>query len=84
MQENHSDCYRVAQEALVLGSSDHVKSDPIVPAPFSQLAHSTIQSDSTQESNLNLHAMAPQQSRSRVSLRQWQHELRPLKKDQPD
>ena len=45
--ENHSDCSRVAQHTLVLGSSDHVKSDPFVSA---QPAHSTIQSDSTQES----------------------------------
>ena len=37
-------------------------------------------------SNLNLHAwlLEPQQSRSRASLRQWQHELRLLKEDQPD
>ena len=50
MQENHSNCSRVAQHALVLGSSDHVKSDPIVPAPSAQPAHSAMQSDSTQES----------------------------------
>ena len=31
MQENHSDCPRVAQQALVLESSGHVESDPIVP-----------------------------------------------------
>ena len=31
MQENHSDCSRVAQHALVLGSSGNVKPDPIVP-----------------------------------------------------
>ena len=47
MQENHSDHSRVAQHALVLGSIDHIKSDPIVSA---QPAHSTIKSDSTQES----------------------------------
>ena len=37
-------------------------------------------------SNLNLHAwlLEPQQSRSRDSLRQWQHELRLLREDQPD
>ena len=44
MQENHSDCSRVAQQALVLGSSDYVHPDLIVPA------HSAIQSDSTQKS----------------------------------
>ena len=32
MQEDHSDCSGVAQHALVLGSSDHVKSDPSEPA----------------------------------------------------
>ena len=40
MQENHSDCTRVALHALVLGSSDHVKLDPSVPAqsqPFNLL-----------------------------------------------
>ena len=46
MQENHSDCSRVAQYALVLGSSDHVQSDPTIPA---QGAQSAIQSDSSQE-----------------------------------
>ena len=37
-------------------------------------------------SNLNLHAwvLEPQQPRSRATLRQWQHELRLLKEDQPD
>ena len=47
MQENHSDCSRVAQHALVLGPSGHVQPNPIVPA---QPADSTIQSDSSQES----------------------------------
>ena len=47
MQENHSDCFRVAQHALVLGSSDYVQPDRTVPA---QPAHSTIQSDSTHQS----------------------------------
>ena len=57
---------------LVLGSCDHVKSDSFVPA---QAAHSTIQSDSSQEYvKLN--------SRSRASLRQWQHRLRLLKEVQ--
>ena len=44
MQENHSDCSRVAQHVLVLGSSDYVQPDPTVPA------QPTIQSDSTHES----------------------------------
>ena len=47
MQENHSDCSRVAQHSLVWGSSGHVKPDLIVPA---QPTHSAIQSDSIQES----------------------------------
>ena len=50
-----------------------------VSQPFSQVLHWNL-------SNLNLHAglQEPQQSRSRASLRQWQHELRLLKEDQPD
>ena len=47
VQENHSNCSRVAQHALVLGSGDYVQPLPTVPA---QPAHSNIQSDSTQES----------------------------------
>ena len=31
MQQDHSDCIRVAQHALVLGSSGHVQPDPFVP-----------------------------------------------------
>ena len=47
MQENHSDCSRVAQYALILGSNDHVKPDPSVPA---QSADSAFRSDPSQES----------------------------------
>ena len=47
MQENHSDCSRVAQHALVLRSSGHVQPNPTEPA---QPVHSAIQSDSSQES----------------------------------
>ena len=43
MQENHSDCPRVVQHALVLGSSGLVKQDPSVP---SQSANTPFQSDS--------------------------------------
>ena len=50
VQENHSDCSRVTQHALVLGSSGHVEPDPSVPAKPAQSADSPIQSDSTQES----------------------------------
>ena len=54
MQQNDADCTRVAQHALVLGSSGRVQSDPTVPA---QSGDSTIQPDPAQESaNLNLHA----------------------------
>ena len=51
----------------------------LVSQPFNQVLHRNL-------SNLNLHAwlLEPQQSRSRASLRQWQHELRLLKEDQPD
>ena len=75
MQENHPDYSRMAQHALGLGCSDYVQPDP------------TIQSDSIRNlSNLNLHAwlLKPQQSWTRASLRQWQHELRLIKEDQPD
>ena len=36
MQENHSDCFGVAQYTLVLGPSGHVQSDPIEPAQPAQ------------------------------------------------
>ena len=51
----------------------------LVSQPFNQTLHRNL-------SNLNLHAwlLEPQQSRSRASLRQWQHKLRLLKEDQPD
>ena len=47
MQGNHSDCCGVAQHTLILGSSGHVQPNPTEPA---QTAHTTIKSDSTQES----------------------------------
>ena len=51
----------------------------LVTQPFNQTLHRNL-------SNLKLHAwlLEPQQSRSRASLRQWQHKLRLLKEDQPD
>ena len=51
----------------------------LLSQPFNQVLHRNL-------ANLNLHAwlLEPQQSRSRASLRQWQHELRLLKEDQPD
>ena len=48
LQENHSDCSGVAQHALVLGSSDHVQSDPTEPA---QSVDTTFQSDPSQKSD---------------------------------
>ena len=50
MQQDHTDCTRVAQHALVLGPSSHVQSDPTEPAKSAQSADSTIQPDPTQES----------------------------------
>ena len=51
----------------------------LLTQPFNQIPHRNL-------TNLNLHAwlLEPQQPRSRVSLRQWQRELRLLREDQPD
>ena len=49
VQQNNSGCPRVAQHALVLGSSNNVKSDPAVSAQHTQLSVSTIQSGPSQE-----------------------------------
>ena len=48
LQENHSDCSRVAQHALVLGSSSHVQPDP---SQFTQPADTAVQSDPSQKSH---------------------------------
>ena len=48
LYENHSDCSGVAKHALVLGSSDHVQSDPTEPA---QPVDTTFQSDPSQKSD---------------------------------
>ena len=67
---------------LVTMSSQIPLSLPILPnlltQPFNQIPHRNL-------TNLNLHAwlLEPQQSRSKVSLRQWQQELRLLKGDPP-
>ena len=50
LQQDHSDCTRVAQHALVLGSSGNVQSDPTVSAQPAQSGVSTIQPDPAQES----------------------------------
>ena len=51
----------------------------LLTQPFNQIPHRNLP-------NLNLHAwlLEPLQSRSRVSLRQWQQEFRLLREDQPD
>ena len=55
MQQNHTDYTRMAQHALVLGSSGNVQSDPTVSAQSVQPGVSTIQPDPAQEpANLNL------------------------------
>ena len=51
VQQIHSDCTRVTQHALVLGSGDHVLSDPTLPAQQTRLTDSTIQPDLPQESD---------------------------------
>ena len=51
MQKNHSDCSGVAQHALVLGSSDHVLSDPTEPALLAQPVNTALQSDPSQKSD---------------------------------
>ena len=74
MQENDSDCSRVAQHALVLGSSGHVQPNPtesaksanLLTQPFSQIPHRKL-------TNLDPHTwlLEPQLLRSRASLKQW-------------
>ena len=68
---------------LVAMSSQIPVSLPYLPnllsQPFNQIPHRNLK-------NLNLHAwlLEPQQSRNKVSLRQWQKELRLLKGGPPD
>ena len=45
MQEHHCDCSGVAQHALALGSSGHVKPNPTELAQSAQPVDTTIQSD---------------------------------------
>ena len=49
LQQNNSDCPRVAQHALVLGSSGNVQSNATVPAQHTKLSISAIQPGSSQE-----------------------------------
>ena len=63
MRENHSDCSRVAQHALVLGSSDHVQSDPTEPTQPAKPANTALQSDPSQKSDKSKSpCMAPRAS----------------------
>ena len=87
MQENHSDWSRVAQHAMVLGPSGHVQPNSTKPTqPTRSITQLLNQTPPRNLSNLNLVAwlLEPQQSRSRASLKQWQHKWRPLREDQPD
>ena len=49
LQQDYSNCPRVAQHALVLGSSGNVQSDPTVPAQHTQLSVSAFQPGPSQE-----------------------------------
>ena len=49
LQQNNSDCPRVAQHALVLGSSGNVQSNPTVSAQYTKLSVSAIQPGPPQE-----------------------------------
>ena len=70
VQENHSDCSRVAQHALVLESSGHIESDLTVPAQPSQSTNPAIQSDPTKESEA---VVAQIESQPDQSMRQVDH-----------
>ena len=63
MQENHSDCSRVAQHTLVLGPSGHVQPNSSEPAKSAKSADITFQSDPSQKSdNPKSPCMAPRAS----------------------
>ena len=49
LQQNHSDCLRVAQHALVLGSSGDVQSNPTMSAQHTKLSVSAIQPGPSQK-----------------------------------
>ena len=51
MQENHSNCSRVAQHALVLGPSGHVQTDPTESALLAQPVNTALQLDPSQTSD---------------------------------
>ena len=66
-------------DLVAMSSQIPLRLPNLLTQPFNQIPHRNL-------TNLNLHAwlLEPQQSRSRVSLQQWQQELRLLKGDQPD
>ena len=49
MQQNDSDCHRLAQHAMVLGSGDNVQSDTSLPTQPTKSPGQFVQSGSTQE-----------------------------------
>ena len=80
MQENHSNCFRVAQhewfwDFVTMSSQIPLYLPNLLTRSFNQTPHRNL-------SNLDLHAwlLEPQHSMSRVFLRQW----RLLKENQPD
>ena len=80
-----SDCSRVAQHALVLGSSQHVCSDSSLPSKRGEPADPTVQSVSPQRSpRAQPPRLAPLAYRHKDSLMKWQRELRLLKDNQPE
>ena len=84
LQQDHSDCTRWPNmpwfwDLVAMSSHIPLCLPNLVSQRFNQTLHRNL-------ANLNLHAwlLELQQSRNRDSLRQWQHELRLLKEDQPD
>ena len=63
MQKNQSDCSRVAQHALVLGSSGHVQPNPSESAQSAHPVDTALQSDPSQKSDISKSpCMAPRAS----------------------
>ena len=63
VQETHSDCSGVAQHALVLGSSGHVRSNPFESAQPAKPVNTALQSDPSQKSGKSKSpCMAPRAS----------------------
>ena len=63
MQENHSNCFWMAQHAFVLGSSGHVQKNPIELAQSAQPVDRALQSDPSQKSDKSKSpCMAPRAS----------------------